>query len=196
MASVTTGYPVLVVGAGPVGLTMAAELARHGVRCRLIDRAPAQLPYCRAIGVTPRTLEVWEDMGVSTQMIDRGLFYLRYTTGMPAENMRKHGAEIVADYIERYAGELGIQCFGAFGELNLDGKAIAIAHGDDERALRRVLDGQKHDYLFVGHSHVKADGRVGRVRVINPGALHRAREKTVATLDLTSDRLRFHVVTV
>ena len=29
---------VLVVGAGPVGLTMAAELARHGLRCRIIDR--------------------------------------------------------------------------------------------------------------------------------------------------------------
>ncbi|MGD9617382.1 MAG: FAD-dependent monooxygenase, partial [Alphaproteobacteria bacterium] len=29
---------ILVVGAGPVGLTMAAELARHGVNCRIIDR--------------------------------------------------------------------------------------------------------------------------------------------------------------
>ena len=49
---------VLVVGAGPVGLTMAAELARHGTRCRIIDRLPEPLPYCRAIGVTPRTIEV------------------------------------------------------------------------------------------------------------------------------------------
>ncbi|MDQ6435930.1 FAD-dependent monooxygenase [Mesorhizobium sp. LHD-90] len=65
---------VLVVGAGPVGLTMVAELARHGVRCRLIDRAPGPLPYCRAIGVTPRTLEVWEDMGVARTMIGRGLW--------------------------------------------------------------------------------------------------------------------------
>ena len=54
---------VLVVGAGPVGLTMAAELARHGVRCRIVDRLAVPLPYCRAIGVTPRTLEVWDDMG-------------------------------------------------------------------------------------------------------------------------------------
>lgn len=69
-----TQNAVLVVGAGPVGLTMAAELARHGVRCRLIDRAPDPLPYCRAIGVTPRTLEVWEDMGVARTMIGRGLW--------------------------------------------------------------------------------------------------------------------------
>lgn len=65
---------ILVVGAGPVGLTMAAELARHGVQCRLIDRLAAPSPYCRAIGVTPRTLEVWDDMGVAREAIDAGLW--------------------------------------------------------------------------------------------------------------------------
>ena len=93
--------------------------------------------------------------------------------------------------LTRYASDLGIQCFRNFGELELGGKVIALTHGDDARAVRRVLDGQRHDYLLVGHSHVKSDTRVGRVRVINPGALHRAREKTVATLDTASDLLRF-----
>jgi 2-polyprenyl-6-methoxyphenol hydroxylase-like FAD-dependent oxidoreductase len=65
---------VLVVGAGPVGLTMACELARHGVRCRIVDRLSRPLQYCRAIGVTPRTLEVWEDMGIARDMIDAGLW--------------------------------------------------------------------------------------------------------------------------
>ena len=69
---------VLVVGAGPVGLTLACELARHGARCRIIDKLSTPLPYCRAIGVTPRTLEVWEDMGVVREMIDAGL----WITGM------------------------------------------------------------------------------------------------------------------
>jgi DNA helicase II / ATP-dependent DNA helicase PcrA len=40
------------------------------------------------------------------RLIDRGLFYLRYTTGEPAQNMRAKGAKIVADYIRRYVGEL------------------------------------------------------------------------------------------
>ena len=65
---------VLVVGAGPVGLTMACELARHGVRCRIVDRLAEPLPYCRAIGVTPRTLEVWDDMGIAREMIDAGIW--------------------------------------------------------------------------------------------------------------------------
>ncbi len=65
---------VLVVGAGPVGLTMAAELARNGISCRIIDRIPNPLPYCRAIGITPRTLEVWDDMGIADPLIDAGLW--------------------------------------------------------------------------------------------------------------------------
>lgn len=39
-------------------------------------------------------------------LIDKGLFYLRYTTGEPAANMRAKGVRIAADYIERYAPEL------------------------------------------------------------------------------------------
>ncbi|CAM5772187.1 Flavin-dependent monooxygenase [Labrys miyagiensis] len=65
---------VLIVGAGPVGLTLAAELSRHGATCRLIDKAPAPSPFCRAIGVTPRTLEIWEDMGIVREMADAGLW--------------------------------------------------------------------------------------------------------------------------
>jgi 2-polyprenyl-6-methoxyphenol hydroxylase-like FAD-dependent oxidoreductase len=55
---------VLIVGAGPVGLTAAAELRRQGVACRLIERLPARLPYAKAVGVQPRTLEIWDRMGM------------------------------------------------------------------------------------------------------------------------------------
>ncbi|WP_019890358.1 FAD-dependent monooxygenase [Streptomyces purpureus] len=55
---------VLVVGAGPVGLTVAGELRRRGVGCRVVDRLGARLPYAKAVGVQPRTLEVWDRMGL------------------------------------------------------------------------------------------------------------------------------------
>jgi 2-polyprenyl-6-methoxyphenol hydroxylase-like FAD-dependent oxidoreductase len=83
---------VLVVGAGPVGLTMAAELARHGVSCRIIDQLARPLPYCRAIGVTPRTLEVWDDMGIAIPMIDAGLWIdrtRRYLNHSPAQDTQR-----------------------------------------------------------------------------------------------------------
>ncbi|GAA2230530.1 FAD-dependent oxidoreductase [Streptomyces amakusaensis] len=56
---------VLIVGAGPVGLSAAAELRRRGVRCRLVDRLPARLPYAKAVGVQPRTFEIWDRMGLA-----------------------------------------------------------------------------------------------------------------------------------
>ena len=56
--------PVLVVGAGPTGLTVAHELARHGVAVQIIDRAPLPATTSRALVVWPRTLEIFDDMGV------------------------------------------------------------------------------------------------------------------------------------
>lgn len=55
---------VLIIGAGPTGLALAAELARRGVACRIVDKAPAPSPWSRAIGIQARTLELFENMGI------------------------------------------------------------------------------------------------------------------------------------
>lgn len=56
--------PVLVVGAGPVGLTMACELRRHGIDCRIIDKLPGPQVWSKAAAVSARTMEVFYDMGL------------------------------------------------------------------------------------------------------------------------------------
>lgn len=61
---------VLIVGAGPVGLSAAVELRRHGVSCRLVDRLPARLPYAKAVGIQPRTLEIWDRMGLARTVLE------------------------------------------------------------------------------------------------------------------------------
>ncbi|WP_449486676.1 FAD-dependent monooxygenase [Streptomyces avidinii] len=61
---------MLIAGAGPVGLSAAAELRRHGVTCRLVDRLPARLPYAKAVGIQPRTLEVWDRMGLARTVLE------------------------------------------------------------------------------------------------------------------------------
>lgn len=95
--------------------------------------------------------------------------------------------------MNRYVGSLGLQPPGGVPlRLELGGKRIAVFHGH-ERELER-FDPADVDYLLHGHTHVRRDARIGGTRFINPGALHRAAEYSVATLDLASDTLAFHVV--
>lgn len=63
---------VLLVGAGPTGLTLAVELARSGVPFRLIEAEPGQRPGSRGKGVQPRTLEIFEDLGIAQRVIANG----------------------------------------------------------------------------------------------------------------------------
>lgn len=69
----THAIDVLVVGAGPTGLTMAAELARHGVRCRIVDKAPAASDRSKAVAVHARSLEVFEAMGLIDGVLQAGI---------------------------------------------------------------------------------------------------------------------------
>ncbi|MBL8797516.1 MAG: FAD-dependent monooxygenase, partial [Planctomycetia bacterium] len=64
---------VLVVGAGPVGLMLAAELRRRGVSCRIIDKLTEPMNWVKALGVSQRTLEVWDHLGIATEALDAGL---------------------------------------------------------------------------------------------------------------------------
>ncbi|MBJ7902464.1 FAD-dependent oxidoreductase [Streptomyces sp. DSM 110735] len=63
---------VLIVGAGPTGLTLACELARRDVSFRLIEAAPGPQPGSRGKGVQPRTLEVFENLGVIDRVLAHG----------------------------------------------------------------------------------------------------------------------------
>ena len=98
--------------------------------------------------------------------------------------------------LARYARDINVPCYGNYANLDLDGKKIAVIHGDDDKLKRRLLTAQEHDYLLHGHTHLRLDDRVGRTRVINPGALHRAAIKTVATLDTATDRLTSLTITL
>ena len=77
--------------------------------------------------------------------------------------------------------------------LEFDGKVLLVFHGH-ERAFHDALRTGAADYVLHGHTHLARDERLGRTRVINPGALHRASPKTVATLDLVIDTVEFHEV--
>jgi 2-polyprenyl-6-methoxyphenol hydroxylase-like FAD-dependent oxidoreductase len=70
---------VLVVGAGPTGLTLAAQLLQWGVSVRLIDRATDRVQQSRALAVQPRTLEVLRGLGLADELVRRGNPAVRLT---------------------------------------------------------------------------------------------------------------------
>jgi 2-polyprenyl-6-methoxyphenol hydroxylase-like FAD-dependent oxidoreductase len=72
MATSDAAVPVLVVGAGPTGLTMAAELARYGIRCRLIDKGTGPTQLSKAIGMQARTLEILDNLGIIDEILAAG----------------------------------------------------------------------------------------------------------------------------
>jgi 2-polyprenyl-6-methoxyphenol hydroxylase-like FAD-dependent oxidoreductase len=64
--------PVLIVGAGPVGLTMALSLKRLGVNVRIVDKAAAPTDKSKALVLWPRTLEMLDIQGCAQQFVDSG----------------------------------------------------------------------------------------------------------------------------
>ncbi|MDF0530115.1 FAD-dependent oxidoreductase [Tsukamurella sp. 8F] len=67
---------VLVIGAGPTGLTAALELARRGVHVRIIDRSDGPFEGSRGKGVTARTQEVFDDLGIADRLVESGFRHL------------------------------------------------------------------------------------------------------------------------
>jgi 2-polyprenyl-6-methoxyphenol hydroxylase-like FAD-dependent oxidoreductase len=64
---------VLIVGAGPTRLTMACELLRRGVTCRILDKAATAAITSRAIGLQARSLELFANMGVVEPVLKQGI---------------------------------------------------------------------------------------------------------------------------
>jgi putative phosphoesterase len=82
--------------------------------------------------------------------------------------------------------EIGATLHEQFGSVELEGVKLAFLHGDDGGTLRDVERSGYYDFLFYGHTHQAEEHRSGSTRIVNPGALHRARPKTFAVLNLTS----------
>src|ERR1700709_857448 len=66
-------HPVIVVGAGPVGLSLAIDLAQRGQPVLLLDDADRIGEGSRAICFSKRSLEYWDRLGVASRMVDKGV---------------------------------------------------------------------------------------------------------------------------
>jgi len=98
--------------------------------------------------------------------------------------------------VDAYSGDwkffpthLGIHLLGRFGEVEIDGKKIALLHSDDRARFRKTIDSGEYDLVLSGHSHEIHDHTVGRTRCINPGTAGRGAPNTCAVLDFESGQL-------
>jgi 2-polyprenyl-6-methoxyphenol hydroxylase-like FAD-dependent oxidoreductase len=81
MFSMTTNHQdieVLIVGAGPTGLTLACDLARRGLRFRIVDKAKSYFIGSKGKGLQPRSLEVMDDLGIVDEILSFGEFHIPF----------------------------------------------------------------------------------------------------------------------
>ena len=119
-----TEFPILIVGGRTTGLTMACELARHGVPVRIIDKSPGIDPHCRATVLHSRTLEIFEDLGIVEAILGEGAPLAggcQYANGKPFMHVRygdvdspyryaiSLGQNRIEDILERRLNHFGVQ---------------------------------------------------------------------------------------
>ena len=102
-------------------------------------------------------------------------------------NTERHLQDLVES-----AGVMNVTLEPEVLEVDLeDGRVLVATHGNDEGILRELINEGRFAYLCHGHTHRRRDERVGKTRVINPGALYRAQTPSLALLDTASDVLEF-----
>jgi len=154
---------VLVVGAGPTGLTLACELKRHGVRCRVIDRLPEPVVYSKAAVVHARTMEVFDAMGCAEPMLKHS----KALHGVRAYCEGKRVAHIAFDELDSPYPHI-------YGASQRDTEAVLAAHLGQpiERGVELVSFVQEDDGVravtTAGEIHARyivgCDGAHSRVR--------------------------------
>ncbi|CAH1651514.1 Monooxygenase [Hyphomicrobiales bacterium] len=164
---------VLIIGAGPVGLMLANQLQRLGIAHVLIDRQLEHSFFCKALGVTARTLEIFDDLGIADAAIDRGVWLRGLRTFDNGEQVAAFdlperdlpfGALSLAQYETEELLEASLHRHGGLVERgwrldsfveDADGIRAELSREGDETA-RRVLRCQWLVGCDGAHSHVRA----------------------------------------
>jgi 2-polyprenyl-6-methoxyphenol hydroxylase-like FAD-dependent oxidoreductase len=68
----TITTPVIIIGAGPTGLSLACQFVRYGIDFVIIEKNESVTPYSKAIGVQARTLEVYEQLALAEKAVEQG----------------------------------------------------------------------------------------------------------------------------
>ncbi len=108
---------LLVVGAGPTGLTAAAEAVRHGLTVRIIDANAQRSIHSKALVLHSRTLELFTDMGFVERVLENGqefrALHRRYGAGeealyliRPDQHIGYRSQPVIATKFAAYLAEI------------------------------------------------------------------------------------------
>ena len=106
--------------------------------------------------------------------------------GLPVDFVLGNVDRYEAGPLRRAVAETGHTLHEGMGVLALAGRRIALLHGDDARGLHAAVACGDFDLVCHGHTHVAANYRRGKTLVVNPGALYRTSQPSVAIVDLAT----------
>ena len=130
----------------------------------------------------------------TTAVIDHLVVDGANTGGITCSHLVFGNVDWDLDALGHYAANLDIQVEHPAGRIELpDERVLVFTHGDNAKLMQQALD-QQVAYLCHGHTHRARDKRIRSTRVINPGALSRAAQYSIALLDTDSDDLTFYPV--
>ncbi|WP_321893274.1 FAD-dependent oxidoreductase [Paraburkholderia tropica] len=168
----STVHPVVIVGAGPVGLSTAIDLAQQGVRVVLLDNDDTVSSGSRAICFAKRTLEIFDRLGCGDRIVEKGISWnvgkvflqdeLIYTFNLLPETGHARPAFINLQqyYVEGYLAEQAMQ----LENLQLRWKSNVIGltqHADHAELQVETPDGT---YALKAQYVVAADGARSTMR--------------------------------
>ena len=95
------------------------------------------------------------------------------------------------DGLNARAKEFGFEEITDEKMFEYKGNKFYVYHGTNKQKLDSAIKSNKYDYVLTGHTHIKSDEKIGKTRVINPGALFRIYPYTIALLDVSKDKVKF-----
>jgi 3-(3-hydroxy-phenyl)propionate hydroxylase len=165
--------PVAIVGAGPVGLSAAIDLAVHGVPSLVLDDNDTVSAGSRAICWAQRTLEIFDRLGVAERMIAKGVTWQRgrvhrgetelYCFDLLPEGGHRMPAfiNLQQPYVEEYLVERAIQ-FPELIELRWKNKVVGVAAG--QLGAELTVDTPDGAYAIEAEWVIAADGANSSIR--------------------------------
>ncbi len=166
----TSQTQVLIAGGGPIGLTAAIELTRRGVDCRVVDPLLEAPQYAKAVGVQPRTLEVFESMGLLGRVLDAAIEMHGQIVYVNGERVAQVDFTIPADVpfgftaIPQYATERILREELALRGVQVERGLRLSGFEQDTDGVRAILAGDDGEQTVRAAYLIGADGAHSAVR--------------------------------